>query len=256
MRPAISHQPSAISHRLALVLPAAGRSTRFLTSGEGVAATNASEHPAASKKPFLLLAGQPVWRRAIEPFLARTDLVQVLMVVSPEDLDWVCERFRDELVALGPIMSVIAGGRERADSVEKGLRLVSSKVDLVAVHDAARPLVTSALVEAVAKAAIRTGAALPATPIASTIKRVGANQRVTETVSRAGLWAAQTPQIVRRDLLLRAYTERGSFQPTDEAQLIERLGHPVEIVPGEAWNLKITTRDDLELAEAILACQS
>lgn len=239
--------------RLALILPAAGRSTRFLASADSPETAPCNEHPAAFKKPFLMLHGRPLWRWAMEPFLQRSELVRVLIVVSPEDHAWVQTRFETELRSLGPMVSVIPGGQERADSVERGLWHVPSDVDLVAVHDAARPLITTALVGEVVAAARRTGAALPATPIASTIKRVDARRMVTETVPRSGLWAAQTPQIVRRDWLQQAYAMRGTFQPTDEAQLIERSGQPVEVIPGEAWNLKITTWDDYQLAEAILA---
>lgn len=210
----------------------------------------AALHP-SMKKPFLDLEGQPVWYRAIVPFLKRSDLAQIVVAVSPEDLDWFIDQFRVEL-ASGPIC-VVAGGAERADTVEAGLREISSTVELVAVHDAARPLIDAATIEAVVQAARRTGAAIPATAIASTIKRVDAAMRVSETVSRTGLWAAQTPQIARRDWLADAFAKRGTFQPTDEAQLLEQSGYPVEVVSGLASNFKITTQDDFDLARAYLA---
>lgn len=210
----------------------------------------AALHP-SMKKPFLDLEGQPVWYRAIVPFLKRSDLAQIVVAVSPEDLDWFIDQFRAEL-ATGPIR-VVAGGAERADTVEAGLREVSSTVELVAVHDAARPLIDAATIEAVVQAARRTGAAIPATAIASTIKRVDAAMHVRETVSRTGLWAAQTPQIARRDWLEQAFAKRGMFQPTDEAQLLELAGYPVEVVAGLASNFKITTQDDFDLARAFLA---
>lgn len=210
----------------------------------------AALHP-SMKKPFLDLEGQPVWYRAIVPFLKRSDLAQIVVAVSPEDLDWFIDQFRVEL-ATGPIR-VVAGGAERADTVEAGLREVSSTVELVAVHDAARPLIDAATIEAVVQAARRTGAAIPATAIASTIKRVDAAMRVSATVSRTGLWAAQTPQIARRDWLEQAFAKRGMFQPTDEAQLLEQSGYPVEVVAGLASNFKITTQDDFDLARAYLA---
>ena len=240
---------------MAVILPAAGRSSRFVGSaGTGAiddSGGSATDHPAARKKPFITLRGEPVWYRSVVPFLHRPDVVQVVIAVSPEDLDWFRSRFASQLSHLRAVQ-VVAGGAERADSVEAALREISESVELIAVHDAARPLIRDETIEAVVQAAQRTGAAIPATPISSTIKRVDGSQLITDTVSRAGLWAAQTPQIVRHDWLKRAFAERGAFQPTDEAQLIERLGLPVEVVPGWSSNLKITTQDDLDLAQALL----
>lgn len=243
---------------MAVILPAAGRSTRFANSARtseivSPAAEAGSDalHPASHKKPFIDLCGQPIWYRSIAPFLRRADVVQIVIAVSPEDLDWFRLRFANEL-AHAPVL-VVAGGSERADTVEAALRVIPEIVELIAVHDAARPLIRDETIEAVVQAARRTGAAIPATAISSTIKRVDQAQWITDTVSRAGLWAAQTPQIVRQDWLRRAFAERGSFQPTDEAQLIERMGLPVEVVTGWASNLKITTQEDLDLAEAWLS---
>src|SRR5581483_6834917 len=123
----------------------------------------------------------------------------------------------------------------------------------VAVHDAVRPLAPPALVDAVFAAAATHGAAIPALAVADTLKRVdpGTN-RITETVPRGGLWLAQTPQVFRRDWLAEAYSKRGSLggAVTDDAQLVEAVGHPVAVVPGSPENFKITTRDDLDLAVA------
>ena len=243
--------------QMAVILPAAGRSTRFTSSARldesatFVTAAHAA-HPALRKKPFLTLRGEPIWYRSVVPFLRRADVVQVVIAVSPEDLDWFRTRFASQLSHLRAIQ-VVAGGAERADTVEAALGVIPESIELIAVHDAARPLIRDETIEAVVQAARRTGAAIPATPISSTIKRVDAAQLITETVPRAGLWAAQTPQIVRQDWLRKAFAERGSFQPTDEAQLIERLGLPVEVVAGLASNLKITTQDDLDVAEALWA---
>jgi len=240
--------------QMAVILPAAGRSTRFTSSvridAAAIAAGDAA-HPAFHKKPFIALRGEPIWYRSVVPFLRRTDVVQVVIAVSPEDLDWFLKHFAFPLSQLRSVQ-VVAGGTERADTVEAALRAIPESVELIAVHDAARPLIRDETIEAVVQAARRTGAAIPATPISSTIKRVSASQLISETVPRADLWAAQTPQIVRHDWLRRAFAERGSFQPTDEAQLIERLGLPVEVVAGLASNLKITTQDDFDLAEALL----
>ena len=242
--------------QIAVILPAAGQSSRFVSSVRlvepWVPSDGETAHPAARKKPFITLGGEPIWYRSVLPFLRRVDVVQVVIAVSPEDLDWFQSRFAAQLSRLRSVQ-VVAGGMERADTVEAALREIPESVELIAVHDAARPLIRDETIEAVVQAARRTGAAIPATPISSTIKRVdAATSLISETVPRAGLWAAQTPQIVRHDWLRRAFAERGAFQPTDEAQLLERLGLPVEAVTGWASNIKITTQDDLDVAEALL----
>jgi 2-C-methyl-D-erythritol 4-phosphate cytidylyltransferase len=107
-------------------------------------------------------------------------------------------------------------------------------------------------IDAVFAAAVKTGAAILATPISGTIKRVGNDQAIAETVPREGLWEAQTPQVFRRQLLVDAYARRGSAPVTDDAQLVERLGQRVAVVAGSAMNLKITTKEDLRLASALL----
>jgi 2-C-methyl-D-erythritol 4-phosphate cytidylyltransferase len=150
---------------------------------------------------------------------------------------------------------VVDGGPERFDSVANALARVPPTVDLVAVHDAVRPLGTATLVDAVFAAAARHGAAMPAVPVADTLKRVDpATNRISETIPRAGLWQAQTPQVFRRDWLVEAYARRGELGAaiTDDAQLIEAIGHAVVVVPGSPANFKITTKEDLELAEAVL----
>lgn len=221
--------------KFAVILAAAGRSTRFANSGK--------------KKPFVDLNGRAVWLRAAEPFLAHADVAQVVMVVSPEDLDSFKERFRPNLAFMD--IEIVTGGAERADSVQNALKQINTSMDYIAVHDAARPLICTDWIDAVFKAAEQSGAAIPATPIRGTIKRV-AEQTISETIDRRGLWEAQTPQVFRRELLIDAYANRGDFVATDEAQLVERHGHPVTIVEGSPVNIKITTQADLRIARALL----
>ena len=221
--------------KFAVILPAAGRSSRF---GD-----------ARRKKPFVELKGRPVWVRAVELFANRDDVVQTLIVVAPEDLEFFKEKFQANLAFMA--VEIVAGGKERADSVKNALARVRADVDFVAVHDAARPLLVRKWIDTVFVAAEDHGAAIPAVPISSTIKRVE-NQRIGETVSRRNLWAAQTPQVFRRQLLLDAYAQWDGSEATDEAQLVERLGHPVAIVEGSPMNIKITTQEDFKMAEALL----
>ncbi len=147
---------------------------------------------------------------------------------------------------------MIDGGAERADSVEAALARVKPQADFVCVHDAARPCLTDAWIDAIFAAAERSGAAIFALPVAGTLKRVGADRQIEETVSRERLWEAQTPQVFRRQLLLDAYAQRGGFAATDDAQLVERLGQSVVVVPGSPLNMKITTKEDQRLAEHAL----
>jgi len=220
----------------AVILPAAGKSTRFR-----------DQH---YKKPFAPLDNRPVWLHAAEKFLNRDDVKQTILVISPEDRESFFDKFAANVAILG--IEVVEGGAQRADSVSAALAHVKPNIDYVAVHDAARPCLVDEWIDKVFAAAEKTGAALLAIPVSGTLKRVGTDHTVEETISREGLWEAQTPQVFRRQLLLDAYAQRGAESATDDAMLVERLGHRVAVVPGSAMNLKITTRDDLRLASAVL----
>lgn len=229
---------STTKDRFAVILVAAGRSTRFGTS-RGV------------KKPFVTLAGKPIWRHAAERFAGRPDVVELVLVLSAEDRDPFVAEHVDAIAELR--LTVCEGGAERADSVRAGLdAIASAAVTHVAVHDAARPCVTDDQVDRVFAAATDSGAALLASPVTATLKRA-ADGRVAETVPRDGLWAAQTPQAFSLPLLRRAHAQGATSDATDDCQLVERLGKPVSVVESDAANLKVTTPADLRLAEAILA---
>jgi 2-C-methyl-D-erythritol 4-phosphate cytidylyltransferase len=220
----------------ACILPAAGKSSRFKDKNY--------------KKPFAPLAGRAVWLHSAERFLHRDDVKQVILVISAEDREYFDFKFSSNVAILG--IDVVEGGAERADSVERALARVKPDCDYVCIHDAARPCLADEWISKVFEAAERSGAAICAIPIAGTIKRVRGGNVVEETVAREGLWEAQTPQVIRRDLLLAAYAQRGGFQATDDAQLLERMGHPVSVVSGSPINLKIATQEDLRLAEQAL----
>ena len=219
-----------------VILAAAGQSSRF--------------QDANYKKPFAPLAGRPVWLHSAEKFIDRPDVKQVVVVVSPEDRESFREKFGANLAFMG--ITLAEGGAQRADSVRNGLEKLGPEIDMVAIHDAARPCIASAWIDRVFEAGIRTGAAILATPVVGTLKRVGPDQTITGTVDRTGLWEAQTPQVFARDLLTRAFAAKHDPAHTDEAQLVEALGHRVTVVPGSPINLKITSREDLRLAEQAL----
>jgi 2-C-methyl-D-erythritol 4-phosphate cytidylyltransferase len=234
--------------RFAVILPAAGRSARFGSSSDPLRGLDGR----SKKKVFAELAGRPVWLRSTEPFIQRDDVVQTILVVSPDDLDWFREKFRANLAFLD--LQIVTGGAERADSVEQALLQVRDDVEYIAVHDAARPLIVKPWINAVFSAAEQHGAAILATPVTSTLKRSDERSQIVETVPRQAMWEAQTPQVARRDWLRDAFQRRNGFQPTDEAQLLERAGYPVQLVTGSALNRKITTPEDLQMAEALLGC--
>ena len=149
-------------------------------------------------------------------------------------------------------VEVVEGGASRAESVAKALDRVKEDIEFVAIHDAARPCIADEWVAKIFAAAETSDAAIYAIPVAGTLKKVGPDHRIEETLPRENVWEAQTPQVFRRQLLVDAYARRGDFQATDDAQLVERLGHPVTVVLGSPINLKITSREDLRLAERAL----
>ena len=222
----------------AVILPAAGQSSRF---------------GGPQKKPFLTLAGKAIWQHSAELFWNRPDVRRVFIVVSPGDREEFIGRHAGLCIAQNA--TIVTGGAERFESVANALAQIPDDIGFVAIHDAVRPLLSSRSIDEVFAAAVEHGAAMLAVPVADTLKRVDpSTSRIVETVPRAGLWAAQTPQVFRRDWLLKAYAERGELGEaiTDDAQLVEALGHPVFAVPGSPVNFKITTRADFALAEQIL----
>ena len=228
--------------KFAVILPAAGRSSRFGDPKQ--------------KKVYAELDGRAVWLRAVEPFVNREDVTQILLVIAPDDRELFERRFRPNTAFLG--VRVVDGGAERSESVARALEAVDPDCDFIAVHDAARPCLTSDLVDAVFAAALEHGAALLAVPVSDTVKRVNAGMLAVETVPRHDLYLAQTPQVFRRDWLEAAYARRAEVGSTvtDDTQLVEALGHTCAVVEGSTMNLKITTGSDLRLAAAVLQAQA
>ncbi len=221
----------------AVIFPAAGQSSRFRDK---------------EKKPFVNLDGRAIWLRSVEHFVTRQDVAQSIIVIAPGDQEMFRRRYSANLAFMN--VQIADGGSERFESVANALALLKPEVEFVAVHDAVRPCITEALVNEVFRQAEKTGAALLALPVSDTVKQVDAQKKVKATVPREGLWLAQTPQVFRRDWLEEAYRRRGELGKgiTDDAQLVEAAGHPVHVVEGAGTNIKVTTRHDLFLAEAIL----
>jgi len=221
--------------KFSVILPAAGRSRRFK-----------DKH---YKKVYAMMANRAIWIHAAERFINRDDVIQTILIIAPEDREDFNFKFASNVAILG--IEVVEGGAERSDSVANALAKVKPEADFIAVHDAARPCMVDPWVDKIFEAGEKHGAAMFAIPVNGTLKRV-ANHKIEETVDRTNLWEAQTPQVFRRELLLEAYEKRGDFQATDDAQLVERLGHEVTIVHGSPMNMKITTKEDLRFAEQTL----
>ncbi len=204
-------------------------------------------------KAFVPLAGVPLLLRTLAAVARVREVDRVVPVVGAAD--------RERLALIAPALAGIPklappvrGGAERQDSMQAGLASLAPDVDLVAVHDAARPFVRARDVARVLAAAREVGAALLAVPVTDTIKRVRAG-RVVGTPERSECWAAQTPQAFRAELLREALAKAiaADFRATDDVQLVERLGLPVAVVEGDPGNVKITRPEDLAAAEARLA---
>ena len=216
-----------------------------------VAAGRGERMGASRPKAFLELGGEQRLLKAARAFEAAPSVVAIVAVVPVEEVD----PAKRLLAVLPKLHAVTPGGARRQDSVLAGLKQAPVAFDgVVLVHDAARPFADVGTIEAVVGAAAEHGAALPVLSVVDTVKRVREG-RVVETLDRAELGAAQTPQGFRLRLLIRAYDEafRDRVTLTDEAMAVERLGLPVVALPGSARNRKITTPEDLAWAEGVLA---
>lgn len=219
-----------------------------------VAAGRGERMGAQRPKAFLSLAGKSLLVRAAEAFAAAPCVDGIVAVVPEAEIP----AARELLAPVGKAAEVVAGGARRQDSVLEGLKQAPDGFDgVVLVHDAARPLVTPELIEAVARAAREAGAAVPVLGLTDTVKRVRQG-RVIETLDRAELAGAQTPQGFRFALLGRAYEQafRDAVTLTDEAMAVERIGEPVVAVAGSPRNRKLTTAEDLAWAEGVLAAEA
>ena len=225
----------------AVIIAAAGSSSRM---GTGV------------DKQFVILAGKPVLWHTINVFKQLPQIRQILVTVSPGNAERVATLLHQTLT--GVPWQIVPGGAERQDSVRNALKLVSPSVELVLVHDGARPFVEPTCVLKSMQAAAETGAAVVAVPVKDTIKLADAAGGVKQTLDRSSLWQVQTPQTFRRELLLKAHEQAAAagVVATDDAALVEWAGGSVSLVRGSYYNFKVTTPEDLVLAEAVAAERS
>jgi 2-C-methyl-D-erythritol 4-phosphate cytidylyltransferase len=215
-----------------------------------VAAGSSTRTDSDELKQFRWIGGKPMLLHSLQKFQERTDVAMVVVVLpkkyagDPPPWLFQCDPER---------MLVSVGGRERSDSVRNGLEDLTDEATIVAVHDAARPFVTAGLIDRVISEARKGHGAVPALPVVDTLKRAEQNGSVIETITRDGMWRAQTPQAFPREMIERAYAESqaAGVAGTDDASLCERLGLPVVVVPGSERAMKITTDADFSHAESL-----
>ena len=217
--------------------------------GVAIPAAGVGRRMGGLRKPFLELAGEPVLRHALRPFLSEPRVVAVVVALAPDDFaeppEWITD--------LDGRISVVAGGETRTDSVRNAIRALPTDVDIIAVHDAARPLVTLAIISQCIDLAAAGCGAVAGCPAVDTMKRVDERARVLDTPNRVTMWHAHTPQVFPAELLRRAY--EGAASGTDDSALVESVGGEVQMVDGGSTNIKVTRPEDIPIAEAILAAR-
>ncbi len=199
-------------------------------------------------KQFIEIGGKPMLERVLSIFERTKIIDEMILVINQEDVE------RAKKFKFAKLKQVVAGGEERQDSVYNGLQVLPEDTEMVAIHDGARPFVTSDIIEKAVKEAEKEGAVVVGVPVKDTIKSVRSGElRVANTLNRKELWAAQTPQVFKKEIILRAYGEGVSkHQVTDDAMLVEKLGIAPKMVMGSYQNIKITNSEDLKIAEGIL----
>ena len=237
--------------KVAVIVPAAGLGTRMGRSS--------AEKTGTSRKQFMLLEGSPIMLHTVRKFAASGRVEKIVVAVRAEDLDWVGEMLAREFPK--SVVRVVEGGNSRQQSVANALAALDPDTDLVAVHDAVRPFIDPATIHKVLDEAAETGAAIVGVVPVDTVKQVSRSTgraRVRATLPRDRLVLAQTSQVFRYDLLVRAFQSArdDGFVGTDEASLVERLDVDVNVVLGNDRNIKITKPGDMDLARLLFQEQA
>jgi len=208
-------------------------------------------------KQHLSLAGRPVLAHTVSVFARCPEIDRIVVVVANEDVSFCRDSVLPGAGGSKPLF-LAEGGVHRADSVFSGIEAAGAGTGIVVIHDGVRPLVHRDQIGMVIAGARENGACILACPVFDTLKRVSGDGQVTQTVDRTGLWTAQTPQAFRYELIRKAHlsAQKSGTAVTDDAQLLERLDLPVQVVRGDGFNLKITTPQDLKMAEALLGAMN
>jgi len=223
--------------KVAAIVPGAGKGARLKSR---------------IQKPYIKLMGKPILAHTLIKLSKNKRVKEIILAVAKEKMT----HARKKIIARYNIKNVklAIGGKERRDSVYSALKAVSAGIDYILIHDAIRPFVTDGLIESLLKAASKCGAAIAGVPVKPTLKIVGKDGFIEDTPSREMYWEAQTPQVFKRDLIEKAYkfAIKNNIQATDDSMLVERIGVKSKIVLGSYSNIKITTKEDLELAKMLL----
>lgn len=208
-------------------------------------------------KQFLALGGQPLLVHSLRVLDASSAVCEIILAVPEAEREFCLA----EIVTrhgFSKVTKVVSGGAQRQDSVRHALAVTEDTTDLVLVHDAVRPFLNADMVERVIQRASEVGAAVVAIPMRDTVKQVGEDGFIRETIDRRRLWLAQTPQAFKIGLLREVHQKAQieDIHATDDAQLVERFGHRVAVVEGSEDNIKITRPDDFVIGEAILASRA
>ena len=206
---------------------------------------------AGHNKQFIEICGQSVLTHTLTVFAQIPEIAKIVLVVRAGEED-TCRNMIPEIAESKTVLAI--GGKERQDSVHNGIRAITWECEYILIHDGARPLVSEEVIRRTLLAAQNSGAAICAVPVKDTIKQADSDGNVLATIPRESLWAVQTPQVFRADLIRRAYENAyvHNHYGTDDASFVEYLGEKIKIVTGDYENIKITTPEDIPTAEQIL----
>lgn len=218
-----------------------------------VAGGSGSRMGTSTKKQYLKIKDKEILVYTVECFQNMPEIQEIVVVTGKEDITYV-EKLLKDTYKLNKVSYIVAGGKERQDSVYNGIQAADEKSDYLVIHDGARPLITKEVVRAGLDMAYAHRASIIAVPVKDTIKLVSKDGKVEDTPDRSSLWSVQTPQIFEKELIIHAheYAKEHGLSVTDDSMLVEAIGVPVYIVEGEYTNIKITTPEDLIIAEKML----
>ncbi|MEN6321458.1 MAG: 2-C-methyl-D-erythritol 4-phosphate cytidylyltransferase [Syntrophaceae bacterium] len=204
-------------------------------------------------KQYLLLDGIPVLVHTLKKFQESQKVDEIFLIVPGDDIMFIRECIIEKY-GISKVSRILAGGKERQDSVRNGIHALEKDHDIIVIHDAVRPFITEEMLLSVIHEASLVHAVTVGVPVKDTIKSVNDNGWIAETLNRNNLWLTQTPQAFKRDVIIRAHEEadKDNYYSTDDASLVERTGIAVKIIRGSYDNIKITTKDDILLAEVLI----
>jgi len=218
----------------------------IVASGKGI------RMKGSMRKQYLDLSGRPVLAHSIMTFDSCGLVDEIFLVIPKEDVEY-CQNKILSLLDLNNQINLVCGGAKRQDSVYNGLQAINKNTDTVVIHDGVRPFIQPEEIEECILVSKKYGACILGTPASDTLKRVDKSDIIETTLSRENIWLAQTPQVFRFDLILKAHetARRDGYVGTDDASLVERLGEDVKIINGGRFNIKITKKEDLAIAKAM-----